>query len=90
MSVPFIDSIGFGTWDSPAIERAHHRARQIHLEVLIPILYLKGVSTGDFEEALLWDTSTVEGGQTFSPLRSLGNLAWTTISRLYLEAVVQV
>jgi hypothetical protein len=30
MSVPFIDSIGFGTWDSPAIERAHHRARQIH------------------------------------------------------------
>jgi hypothetical protein len=30
MSVPFIDSIGFGKWDSPAVERSHHRARQIH------------------------------------------------------------
>jgi hypothetical protein len=29
------------------------RDRAKSLEVLIPILYLKGVSTGDFEEALL-------------------------------------
>jgi hypothetical protein len=29
------------------------RADRKSLEVLIPILYLKGVSTGDFEEALV-------------------------------------
>jgi hypothetical protein len=31
-----------------------HRSVQIRsLEVLIPVLYLKGISTGDFEEALI-------------------------------------
>jgi RNase P/RNase MRP subunit POP5 len=36
---------------SPSILPRHAR-RSKSLEVLIPILYLKGISTGDFEEAL--------------------------------------
>src|SRR4029078_10208558 len=36
---------------SPSILRRYAR-RSKSLEVLIPILYLKGISTGDFEEAL--------------------------------------
>jgi putative transposase len=35
---------------SPTILPPHAR-RTKHLEVLIPILYLKGISTGDVEEA---------------------------------------
>ena len=38
-------------WDSPSIVPPDAR-RSKSLEVLIPVLYLKGISTGDFEEAL--------------------------------------
>jgi putative transposase len=38
-------------WYSPSIVPPYAR-RSKSLEVLIPILYLKGISTGDFEEAL--------------------------------------
>ena len=42
------------------------RARSKSLEVLIPILYLKGVSTGDFDEALIALLGNDAGGQSAS------------------------
>jgi hypothetical protein len=46
--------------------------RSKSLEVLIPILYLKGVSTGDFEEALVALLGKDAGGLSGSRLRSHG------------------
>src|SRR3979411_2076519 len=39
-----------------------HALRSKSLEVLIPILYLKGISTGDFEEALIALIGKEDGG----------------------------
>jgi hypothetical protein len=41
---------------SVALRLPPYTRRSKSLEVLIPILYLKGISTGDFEEALIEDT----------------------------------
>ena len=45
--------------------------RSKSLEVLIPILYLKGVSTGDFEEALLALLGKDAGGLSASTIGRL-------------------
>jgi putative transposase len=50
--------------------------RSKNLEVLIPILYLKGVSTGDFEEALLALLGKDAGGLSASTIGRLKN-AWS-------------
>jgi len=49
--------------------------RSKSLEVLIPILYLKGVSTGDFEEALLALLGKDAGGLSASTIARLKD-AW--------------
>ena len=48
--------------------------RSKSLEVLIPILYLKGVSTGDFDEALVALLGKDAGGLSASP--SEGSRTW--------------
>ena len=50
--------------------------RSKNLEVLIPILYLKGVSTGDFEEALLALLGKDAGGLSASTIGRLKD-AWS-------------
>ena len=50
--------------------------RSKSLEVLIPILYLKGVSTGDFEEALLALLGKEAGGLSASTISRLKE-AWS-------------
>src|SRR5258706_3340872 len=50
--------------------------RSKSLEVLIPILYLKGVSTGDFEEALLALLGKAAGGLSASTIARLKD-AWS-------------
>src|SRR5258708_12559743 len=50
--------------------------RSKSLEVLIPILYLKGVSTGDFEEALLALLGKDAGGLSASTIVRLKD-AWS-------------
>ena len=50
--------------------------RSKNLEVLIPILYLKGVSTGDFEEALLALLGKDSGGLSASTIGRLKD-AWS-------------
>jgi putative transposase len=50
--------------------------RSKSLEVLIPILYLKGVSTGDFEEALLALLGKGAGGLSASTIARLKD-AWS-------------
>ena len=50
--------------------------RSKSLEVLIPILYLKGVSTGDFEEALATLLGPDAGGLSASTVARLKD-AWT-------------
>ena len=45
--------------------------RSKSLEVLIPMLYLKGVSTGDFEEALLALLGKNAGGLSASTIGRL-------------------
>jgi transposase-like protein len=49
--------------------------RSKSLEVLIPILYLKGVSTGDFEEALIALLGKDAGGLSASTISRLKE-AW--------------
>ena len=49
--------------------------RSKSLEVLIPILYLKGISTGDFEEALIALLGKDAGGLSASTVRRLKE-AW--------------
>ena len=50
--------------------------RSKSLEVLIPILYLKGVSTGDFEEALVALLGKDAGGLSASTIGRLKD-AWS-------------
>ena len=50
--------------------------RSKSLEVLIPVLYLKGVSTGDFEEALLALLGKDAGGLSASTIARLKD-AWS-------------
>src|SRR5205823_13180599 len=50
--------------------------RSKRLEVLIPILYLKGVSTGDFEEALVALLGNDAGGLSASTVDGLKE-AWS-------------
>src|SRR5258707_15502488 len=50
--------------------------RSKSLEVLIPILYLKGVSTGDFEEALIALLGKDAGGLSASTIARLKD-AWS-------------
>ena len=52
------------------------RAGRISLEVLIPILYLKGVSTGDFEEALIALLGKDAGGLSASTIGRLKDAWW--------------
>ena len=53
-----------------------HARRSKSLEALIPILYLKGVSTGDFEEALLALLGKDAGGLSASTIGRLKD-AWS-------------
>src|SRR6478672_13638515 len=55
---------------------AAYARRSKSLEVLIPILYLKGVSTGDFEEALLALLGKDAGGLSASTIGRLKD-AWS-------------
>ena len=55
---------------------AAYARRSKSLEVLIPILYLKGVSTGDFEEALLALLGKEAGGLSASTISRLKE-AWS-------------
>jgi hypothetical protein len=55
---------------------AAYARRSKGLEVLIPILYLKGVSTGDFEEALLALLGKDAGGLSASTVGRLKD-AWS-------------
>src|SRR5260370_39040846 len=50
--------------------------RSKSLEVLIPILYLKGISTGDFEEALIALLGKDAGGLSASTIGRLKE-AWS-------------
>ena len=59
-----------------AIDRAAVRAAVESLEVLIPILYLKGISTGDFEEALAALVGKEAPGLSASTIARLKE-AWT-------------
>ena len=61
---------------SPAILPPYAR-RTKSLEVLIPILYLKGISTGDFEEALGALLGKDAGGLSASTIARLKE-AWST------------
>src|SRR6202012_4200361 len=60
---------------SPSILPPYAR-RSKSLEVLIPILYLKGISTGDFEEALLALLGKDAGGLSASTISRLKD-AWS-------------
>jgi len=60
---------------SPAILPPYAR-RSKSLEVLIPILYLKGISTGDFEEALIALLGKDAGGLSASTIGRLKE-AWS-------------
>ncbi len=51
--------------------------RSKSLEVLIPILYLKGISTGDFEEALIALLGKDAGGLSASTIRAALKEAWS-------------
>jgi putative transposase len=55
---------------SPAIVPPHAR-RSKSIEVLIPILYLKGISTGDFEEVLAGLLGNHAAGSRASTIGSL-------------------
>ena len=57
-------------WFSLAILPPYAR-RTKSLEVLIPILHLKGISTGDFEEALMALVGTDAGGLSASTIARL-------------------
>jgi hypothetical protein len=56
------------------------------LEVLIPILYLKGISTGDFEEALIALLGKDAGGLSASTIGRLKE-AWSTSIRVGASAI---
>ena len=51
--------------------------RSKSLEVLIPILYLKGVSTGDFDEALVALLGKDAGGLSASTIGRLKDVAFS-------------
>ena len=64
-------------WAAPAFSYSRGSGRRTrHLEVLIPILYLKGVSTGDFEEALIALLGRDAGGLSASTIGRLKE-AWS-------------
>jgi hypothetical protein len=71
------DRVGTGeeriAFSSAILPRYARRSKS--LEVLIPILYLKGVSTGDFEEALAALLGKDAGGLSASTIARLKN-AW--------------
>ncbi len=60
-------------WYSPSIVPPYAR-RPKSLEVLFPILYLKGISTGDFEEALAALVGTDAPGLSASTIARLKSL----------------
>src|SRR5262249_42136229 len=62
-------------WFSSAILPPYAR-RSKSLEVLIPILYLKGISTGDFEDALIALLGRDAGGLSASTIGRLKE-AWS-------------
>ena len=68
---------------SPSILPPYAR-RTKSLEVLIPILYLKGISTGDFEEALAALLGKDAGGLSASTIARLKE-AWSTNTPRWLE-----
>ena len=72
------DRVGEGAerirFSSAILPRYARRSKS--LEVLIPILYLKGVSTGDFEEALLALLGKDAGGLSASTIARLKD-AWS-------------
>jgi putative transposase len=61
---------------SSAILPPYYARRSKSLEVLIPILYLKGISTGDFEEALVALLGKDAGGLSASTIGRLKE-AWS-------------
>ena len=60
--------------------------RSKSLEVLIPILYLKGISTGDFEEALAALLGKDAGGLSASTIGRLKE-AWSRSTRAGASAI---
>ena len=62
-------------WYSPSIVPSYTR-RSKSLEVLIPVLYLKGISSGDFEEALAALVGKDARGLSASTIARLKE-AWT-------------
>jgi putative transposase len=62
------DRVGQGSERIRFPRRCPYARRSKNLEVLIPILYLKGVSTGDFEEALLALLGKNAGGLSASTI----------------------
>ena len=74
-------------WYSPSIVPPYAR-RSKSLEVLIPILYLKGISTGDFEEALAALVGKDAPGLSASTIARLKE-AWTESMRAGRSAICQ-
>ena len=70
---------------SPSILPRYAR-RSKSLEVLIPILYLKGISTGDFEEALAALVGTDAPGLSASTIARLKE-AWSRSTRAGRSAI---
>ena len=77
------DRRGADTRFSPAILPPYAR-RSKSLEVLIPILYLKGISTGDFEEALAALLGKDAGGLSASTIARLKE-AWVDEHARWLD-----
>src|SRR5258705_12217197 len=75
-------------WYSPSIVPPYAR-RSKSLEGLIPILYLKGVSTGDFEEALAALLGKDAGGLSASTIARLKN-AWADEHELWQKRDLSV
>src|SRR6476620_3436085 len=78
------ERIGFSSAILPPYAR-----RSKSLEVLIPILYLKGVSTGDFEEALAALLGKDAGGLSASTIARLKN-AWADEHELWQKRDLSV
>jgi putative transposase len=70
------ERIHFSSAISPPCAR-----RSKNLEVLIPILYLKGISTGDFEEALAALLGKDAGGLSASTITRLKEAWWEEQAR---------
>jgi putative transposase len=85
------DRVGPGeeriAFSSAILPRYARRSKS--LEVLIPILYLKGVSTGDFEEALAALLGKDAGGLSASTIARLTN-AWADEHALWQKRDVSV